>query len=112
LILSSPESKYSIPFQLNHCKNRVVSKIHDDSGLVRATEEIGYNQRIQDESNNLIKRLSKGNYQPGMKSKLTFRDVFYLRGRNGAKVFYRYSGETIEILGKASKKNESKVFKS
>lgn len=71
---------------------------------------MGRDQRIQDESNNLIERLSKENRQLGMESKRAFKDVSYLRGRHGARVFYRYRGETIEVLGKASKKNVSKVF--
>jgi hypothetical protein len=44
---------------------------------------------------------------------LTFatHNVYYLRGKSGARVFYRQKGDTIEILAKADKSNEIKVIK-
>ena len=38
-------------------------------------------------------------------------DIYYLRGREGARVFYRIHNGVMEILGKASKENEDAVIK-
>ena len=34
-----------------------------------------------------------------------------MRARDGARVFFRIAGDKIEIVGKASKKNEAQVIK-
>ena len=52
----------------------------------------------------------KGNSNPGIHTKTLFKGVRYLRGRNGARIFYRKTAEAIEILGKANKKNEQTVI--
>ena len=46
-------------------------------------KEMGKNERIQQEANHLIDELSKGNENPGLGTKNLFKDVSYLRGRNG-----------------------------
>ena len=89
---------------------KITSKISDNTALVKEAEKMGANQRIQQESNHLIKELLEGNTNPGLGSKNLFKDVSYLRGRNGARVFYRNVDGTIEILGKSSKANEQKVI--
>jgi hypothetical protein len=89
---------------------RIISKISDNSALVKEAEKMSSNQRIQQEANHLIEELLQGNTNPGLGSKNLFKDVSYLRGRNGARVFYRNVDGTIEILGKSSKANEQKVI--
>ena len=90
--------------------HNICSNIKDDPGLVKAAEEMGKDMRVQDEANNLINQLLKGNENPGIGSKNLFKDIMYLRGRNGARIFYRITPKGIEILGKASKANEQKVI--
>jgi len=57
-----------------------------------------------------ISELLKGNENPGLGSKNLFKEVYYLRGRNGARIFYRKTAIGFEILGKADKANEQTVI--
>ncbi|MGB8344288.1 MAG: polymorphic toxin-type HINT domain-containing protein, partial [Ktedonobacteraceae bacterium] len=93
----------------NDC-GQVRSLIHDDPGLVREAERMGNNQAVQREADDLMQRFLGGNTNPGLGSKNLFGDISYLRGRNGARVFYRMADDTMEILGKADKNNEQKVI--
>lgn len=47
---------------------------------------------------------------PGIGTKHLSGNIYYLRGRNGGRVFYRMDGNTMEILGKATKANEQTVI--
>ena len=60
--------------------------------------------------NNLITEFLAGNSNPGIGSKNLFKGICYLRGRNGARVFYRITDNIVEILGKANKGNEQTVI--
>ena len=91
-------------------KLELTSSIDKDPRLVKAAKEMGKNERIQQEANHLIDELSKGNENPGLGTKNLFKDVSYLRGRNGARVFYRRTATGYEILGKADKANEKTVI--
>ena len=91
-------------------KPELTSSIDKDPRLVKAAEEMGKNERVQQEANHLIDELLKGNENPGLGSKNLFKDVSYLRGRNGARVFYRKTATGYEILGKADKANEQTVI--
>ncbi|NRT59249.1 hypothetical protein B0P06_001698 [Clostridium saccharoperbutylacetonicum] len=71
---------------------------------------MGKNERIQQEANHLIEQLASGNMNLGKGSKNLFKDINYLRGDNGARVFFRQTKDGIEILEKASKANEQKVI--
>lgn len=90
--------------------DQVVSRIADNPALTKKAEKMGSNERIQQESDHLIQELAQGNKNPGLGSKNLFKDVSYLRGRNGARIFYRIVDGKIEILAKASKANEQKVI--
>ena len=87
------------------------SKINENSGLVKAAEQMGKNEKIQQEANNLINQYISGNTNPGLGTKNLLNDIYYLRGANGARVFYRIVNEVMEILAKADKSNEAKVIK-
>ena len=65
---------------------------------------------MQDEINSLVNEFLNGNSNPGIGSKNLFKDICYLRGRNGARVFYRITNGSMEILAKASKGNEQRVI--
>ncbi|MFE7131653.1 polymorphic toxin-type HINT domain-containing protein [Streptomyces sp. NPDC057638] len=89
----------------------VTSVIHDDSFLVKAAEAAGKNERIQKEIDDLVLQFRSGNTNPGLGNKsLEGTDVSYLRGRNGARVFFRNTSEGMQIVGKANKANEPKVI--
>ncbi|MFW5420264.1 hypothetical protein J0910_26970 [Nocardiopsis sp. CNT-189] len=90
----------------------VTSAIHDDPYLVKAAEAAGKNQRLQKEMDDLVMQFRSGNKNPGLGNKaLEGTDISYLRGRNGGRVFFRNTGDGIQIVGKADKSNESKVIK-
>ena len=72
---------------------------------------MGENQDVQREANHLINELSKGNFNPGTVTKNLFKDICYVRGKEGARIFYQIRNGVIQILGKASKNNETKVIK-
>ena len=90
----------------NHCD--VKSSIKSNDGLVKEANKLS--GRIQDEVNSLIKSFIGGNTNPGIGTKHLVNDVYYLRGRNGARVFYRMINGTMEIPGKAYKGNEQTVI--
>jgi hypothetical protein len=91
-------------------KPDLTSSINKDPRLVKAAEEMGKNERVQQEADHLIEELLKGNENPGLGSKNLFKDISYLRGRNGARIFYRKTDTGYEILGKADKANEQVVI--
>lgn len=93
-------------------KKAIVYRIKENPALVREAEIMGKNQKTQIEANHLINQLSLSNRNPGTGSKSLkgCRNVSYLRGDKGARIFYRETKEGIEILCKANKKNEQKVI--
>ncbi|MEU1386205.1 MULTISPECIES: polymorphic toxin-type HINT domain-containing protein [unclassified Nonomuraea] len=91
------------------CGGRMASAIGDDSYLTRAAQEAGRSN--QKDLDHLFNELSKGNMNPGKgNGYLTGTDVSYGRAENGGRLFFRKVGNTIVIVGKANKKNESKVI--
>ncbi len=88
----------------------IISRIKEDNLLKKCAEQMGKDANTQKEANHLISELLKGNSNPGIHTKTLFKGVRYLRGRNGARIFYRKTAEAIEILGKANKKNEQTVI--
>ena len=88
----------------------VKSLIGDSPALSREAEKAGKNVKVQNEINDLINKFLSGNENPGIGSKNLFKDICYLRGREGARVFYRIKDGIMEILGKASKANEQQVI--
>jgi hypothetical protein len=87
---------------------RLPSLIKNDPGLIRAAEEAGAS--VQMSLNNLEIRLARGNMNPGIGSKHLFGDIFEARARDGARLYFRQTGGTIEIVGKSTKANQSKVI--
>ncbi|WP_217900043.1 polymorphic toxin-type HINT domain-containing protein [Paenibacillus herberti] len=89
----------------------IFSSINKDKRLVRAAEEMGKDTTIQKEADELIAKFLEGNTNPGLGSKNLFGNINYLRGKNGARVFYRMNDGKMEILGKSNKANEQTVIK-
>lgn len=86
------------------------SLIKKDPSLVRAAQKLGRNPRLQREADDLVRLFIRGHKNPGIGTKNLMRDIFYLRGRGGARVFYRIKAGSLEILAKASKADEQKVI--
>jgi hypothetical protein len=91
-------------------KIEIVYRIKENSALVREAERAGRDQDAQRSLNNLIEQLSLGNQNPGIGTENVFKDVFELRGKNRARVYYRKVGTKIEILAKSVKTNQQKVI--
>ncbi|OPH56250.1 hypothetical protein BC351_29160 [Paenibacillus ferrarius] len=72
---------------------------------------MGKNQMVQKEADELVAKFLSGNTNPGLGTKNLFKDIYYLRGDEGARVFYKMANGEMQILAKASKANEDKVIK-
>ena len=81
----------------------IVSRIKEDTRLIKLAESAGKNQAIQDEINLMIEKLRLGNEQCGIGRKTLFRDVKELIGNEGGRVYYHRVDGKIEILGKSNK---------
>lgn len=91
-------------------KVEIVYSIKAHPALVREAKQAGRDQSAQRSINNLVEQLSLGNRNPGIGTEDVFKDVYELRGKNRARVYYREVGGKIEILGKSTKSN--KYFKN
>ena len=88
----------------------IVHRIKDNPSLVREAEKAGRDHDAQKSINHLIEQLSLGNPNPGIGTEHLFKNVYELRGKNRARVYYRKVDGKIEILGKSAKKNQGKVI--
>jgi hypothetical protein len=95
---------------LKEKKIEIVYRIKENSALIREAERAGRDQDAQRSINNLIKQLSLGNRNPGIRTENVFKDVYELRGKNRARVYYREVDGKIEILAKSVKTNQQKVI--
>jgi hypothetical protein len=95
-------------------KIELSSSIKQYPNLIRFAKEACRDQRVQQEMNHLIFELSKNNLECGLGSPVSIgtKGIFYLRGRNGARLFYRQTKNGYDIVGKASKNNEEQVVKA
>lgn len=91
-------------------KIEIVYRIKENPALVREAERAGRDQDAQRSLNNLVEQLSLGNRNPGIGTENVFKDVYELRGKNRARVYYREVEGRIEILGKSVKSNQQKVI--
>lgn len=71
---------------------------------------MGKNPKIQKEADELVAKFLQGNVNPGIGTKNLTRDISYLRGKEGARVFYRIRSDQMQILAKANKANEQAVI--
>ncbi|MBW7474555.1 hypothetical protein K0T92_07340 [Paenibacillus oenotherae] len=90
--------------------NKVSSLIKGETALVRAAQKMGKSPVVQKEADELIAKFLKGNTNPGIGTSNLTRDISYLRGKEGARVFYRIVDGEMQILAKANKANESAVI--
>ncbi|EJW17261.1 hypothetical protein M5X00_03490 [Paenibacillus alvei] len=90
----------------------VRSIINRTPNLVKAAEKMGKDPKVQKEANDLIAKFLAGNKNPGLRTgtKNLFKDISYLRGEKGARVFFRMEKDEMVILAKANKHNEQTVI--
>ena len=102
-------------------KIKLNNKIDRDTGLTRYAEHAIRDQNVEQEMKNLERELAKGHVGAGLGSRhIMGIDVWYMRGRRGARLFYRQTTDNegniiYEIVGKAvgtgKKVNENAVIK-
>jgi len=85
-------------------------RIGEDSVLTKETEKAMKDDKIQKAADNLIHQYLQGNSNPGIENNYLFDGVFELRAKNGARVYLRTQGDTVEILAKSDKHNQQKVI--
>lgn len=95
---------------VNDAKIEIVYRIKENPALVREAERAGRDQDAQRSLNNLVEQLSLGNRNPGIGTENVFKDIYELRGKNRARVYYREVDGKIEILAKSVKSNQQKVI--
>jgi putative component of toxin-antitoxin plasmid stabilization module len=88
---------------------KLVSRIKDSPALVRIASQL--EGQVQNSINRLVAKLGEGNLNPGIGSRFLFNGIFEARARDGARVYFRNTGErTIEILGKSTKATQDQVI--
>ncbi len=91
--------------------NLVRSLVKKVPPLYDIAQGLGKNPRWRAEANNLVQQFARGNRNPGIGTDHLFGDISYLRGRNGARVFFRLVGtDSFEILAYADKSTEDRVI--
>ncbi len=79
--------------------------------LYEIAQGLGENPRWRAEANNLVQQYIRGNRNPGIGTNHLFGAISYLRGRNGARIFFRaVGGDSFEILAYADKSTEPRVI--
>ncbi|MFI6931015.1 hypothetical protein [Streptomyces sp. NPDC050287] len=86
------------------------SAIGKDKRLSDLAELSTRNQKVQADLDGLFRKLMEGNLTPGIGSGSLPNGISYARTKDGARLFFRKLGDTIEIVGKSDKKYEPKVI--
>src|SRR3989344_462001 len=90
------------------------SSLKRNRALLRLAKEAVRSETIERELNHLISELNKGNFEAGLghPGHIAGTNVFYLRGRNGGRLYYHHVGENhYEIVAKSSKgTNQNQVI--
>jgi hypothetical protein len=94
--------------------NSLSSSIKEYPSLVKLTEEAVRDEAVEREMNHLIEELSKGNLEAGLGTPghIERTKIQYLRGRNGARLYYQQTGnKSYKIVAKSAKgKNQDQVM--
>lgn len=90
------------------------SAIRNHPSVLRLTQDAVKDKTIERELNHLVEELSKGNFEAGLDrpGHIKGTDVFYLRGRNGGRLYYhRIKEHHYEIVAKSAKgRNQDRVI--
>ena len=105
-----PVGQCELDENVQETKIEIVYRIKEDSRLIGEAESAGKDQDAQRYSNSLIEQLSLGNRNLRIGTQHLFKDVYELRGKNRARVYYHKGDGKIEILGKLLKSNQDRVI--
>jgi len=94
--------------EVGEAGTKLLSTIGEDTKLVKYAEDAG--KSVQKGLDHLVEELGKGNTNPGLGTKGLGNGISYARARDGARVFFKQAQDTITIIAKASKANESQVI--
>ncbi len=90
------------------------SSIKKNLAILRLTNDAVEDKTVEREINHLIRELKEGNFEAGLghPGHIEGTDIFYLRGRNGGRLYYHRTGEnSYEIVGKSAKgRNQGQVI--
>ena len=87
----------------------IPSRVKEFPGLLRKACDLP--QSTFDQISSLLEQFHNGNASPGIgNGNLDGTGIFYLRARNGGRVFLQQGANGPEILGYADKSNESQVI--
>lgn len=84
----------------------LTSSIKKHPSILRLTQDAVKNQEVQRELDHLGRELQKGNFEAGLghPGHIEGTDIYYLRGRNGGRLYYHKIGKFYyEIVAKSGK---------
>lgn len=94
----------------NNAVKGVKSLILESKNLMKVASNFDKGNMLTKEMNHLIEQFVQGNTKAGISPKHLFKDVWELRSRNGARVYYRMNDNEMEILGVSDKDTQKKVI--
>lgn len=75
-----------------------------------AKETFKSNPRLSKEASSLLNQFSKGTLNPGIGTHDIGKGIYELRGAEGARVYFKYVDDGIEVLGYSSKVNQAQII--
>jgi hypothetical protein len=99
-------------------EKKITSAINKSNTLMTLAKDATRNERVQKEIDHLINELGKGNLEAGLGNPghLDGTDIYYLRGRNGGRLYYhkidnQEGDHAYEIVAKSAKgQNQDNVI--
>ena len=89
----------------------VNSSISEIPGLVRLAKQACRDQYVQRDIDHLQEGLNEGNYQAGIGiERLNGTPVWYMRGRNGGRLYFIPGQGGYNIVAKSGKNNQNRVI--
>ena len=90
---------------------KIVSSVKSDSKLLAyAVETFESSTALRNEANALLKQAAKGNFDAGIGRNIITKSITEMRGKNGARIYYRMENNVMEIVGYSKKPNQQKVI--
>ena len=91
----------------------IESQIGNNKKLIKISNKIRKNPKLVQEFNGLEQKLRNGNMKAGRGVKLLYNSngIYYARGyTEGARLYFKYSGDNIIILGESNKPTQDAVI--
>jgi len=90
-------------------RRTIVSSIAADSRLIREAEKAG--RSMQRDLDAMLLKLGRGQTQQGIGSKPILADIYELRSKSGARIYFRYRDDILDIVAKSTKENQSRAIR-